>query len=97
MSLRELSIKKSYDSDFDNILVDFYVPALSISIRYSRLTGFFSSTSLAVAARGISKLIKNSGYVRLITGAKFKKKDIEAITNAYEKPEDLYPQVRYFE
>lgn len=89
MSLGELLIKKSYDSDFDNILVDFYVPALSVSLRYSRLTGFFSSTSLAVAAKGISGLIKNGGHVRLITGAKFKKKDIEAIKKAYEKPEDL--------
>lgn len=89
MSLRKLSIKKSYDSDADNILVDFYVPALSVSLRYSRLTGFFSSTSLAVAAKGISGLIRNGGYVRLITGAKFKRKDIEAIKEAYENPEDL--------
>lgn len=89
LNLKELAIKKSYDSDIDNILADFYIPALSVSSHYSRLTGFFSSTSLAVAAKGILGLIKNGGQIRLVTGAKFSKKDIEAIKNAYENPEEL--------
>lgn len=89
MSLRELPLKKSYDSDTDDILVGFYVPALSVSVNYSRLTGFFSSTSLAVAAKGISSLIRNKGAIRLVTGAKFRKEDIDAIKKAYQNPETL--------
>ena len=87
VSLKDLQLKKSYDSDNDNILTDFYVPALSTSIQYSRLTGFFSSTTLAVAAKGISGLIRNGGSIRLVTGAAFSKQDIEAIKEAYENPE----------
>lgn len=87
MNLRELGLKKSYDSDTDNIVAAFYVPALSASIQYSRLTGFFSSTSLAVAAKGISGLIRNGGTIRLITGATFRREDIEAIKQAIESPE----------
>lgn len=88
-SFRDLAIKKSYDSDFDNILEDFYVPLLSRSILYRRLSGFFSSTSLAIAAKGISKLISNGGKYQLITGAKFREADIQAIREAYETPEKI--------
>ena len=89
MSLRDLRLKKSYDSDSDNILRGFYVPALSRSTLYKRLTGFFSSTSLAVAAKGITSLISNGGSMKLISGAKFRKEDIEAIVKAYEDPESI--------
>ncbi len=89
VNLTELPLKSSYDSDVDDILLDFYVPALSVSSNYFRLSGFFCSTSLAVASKGISRLIKNNGQIRLVTGAKFSKEDIQAIKNAYEKPEEL--------
>ncbi|MBT0159060.1 DEAD/DEAH box helicase family protein [Candidatus Bathyarchaeota archaeon A05DMB-2] len=89
MSLRELGLKKSYDSDTDNIVADFYVPTLSVSIHYSRLTGFFSSTSLAIAAKGISGLIRNGGTVKIVTGATFRREDIEAIKQAIESPEKV--------
>jgi len=89
MSLRDLDLKNAYDSDTDNILVDFYSPALAVSIRYARLTGFFSSTSLAIAAKGISGLIRNGGIIRLITGATFQEQDIIAIREAIDNPEKV--------
>jgi superfamily II DNA or RNA helicase len=89
MSLRDLTLKRSYDSDIDDILRDFYIPALSCSALYKRLTGFFSSTSLAVAAKGITGLISNGGSMKLISGARFRKEDIEAIVEAYEAPESV--------
>ena len=55
VTLTDLKLKKSYDSDSDNIIEGFYIPALSNSSSYKRLTGFFSSTCLAVAAKGISR------------------------------------------
>jgi len=87
LSLRDLTLKKSYDSDSDDVLRDFYVPALSCSTLYKRLTGFFSSTSLAVAAKGMSGLIRNGGHMELITGARFRESDIEAIKKAYKDTE----------
>jgi len=86
MSLKDLDLKNTYDSDFDNILNDFYIPALSNSIKYKRLAGFFSSSSLAVAAKGLSKFIANGGYMELICGAKLRKADVEAIKEGYENP-----------
>jgi superfamily II DNA or RNA helicase len=89
MNLRELNLRKSYDSDRDDILNEFYVPALSVSISYERLAGFFSSTSLAVAARGIAGLISNGGRIRLICGAKLSKQDVEAILEAKKDLSDI--------
>lgn len=89
MSLRDLTLKRSYDSDTDDILRDFYIPALSCSTLYKRLTGFFSSTSLAVAAKGITGLISNGGSMKLISGARFRREDVEAIVEAYKDPESV--------
>ena len=86
MSLKELDLKKAYDSDADDVLNDFYIPALSNSVKYKRLAGFFSSSSLAVAAKGISKFISNGGHMELICSAKLRKPDVEAIKEAYENP-----------
>ena len=59
MSLKDLKLKGLYDSNKDNLLNDFYIPVLSESISYKRIAGFFSSNALAIAAKGISKLIEN--------------------------------------
>jgi len=84
MSLRDLHLEKSYDSDSDDILTEFFIPALSESIRYERLAGFFSSTTLAIAARGIIGLIQNGGTINLICGAKLQREDVEAILEAQD-------------
>ena len=79
MTLRDIILRNSYDSDRDDILNEFYIPALSESIIYKRLTGSFSSASLAVAARGISRLIKNGGTMKLVVGAQLSHDDVNAI------------------
>ena len=87
MSLKDLMLKKAYSSDTDDILHDFYISALKEAVEYDRLAGFFSSTSLAIAAKGIIGLIKNDGRMRLIISPKIDKKDLEAIKEAHSNPE----------
>jgi hypothetical protein len=89
MSFRDVSLKKTYDSDEDNILLEFLVPLLSKSIDYSRLVGFFSSTSLAVAARGIARLVANGGRMRIVASVRLSPQDVEAIQKAQAVPEEL--------
>ena len=86
MSLRDVELKRAYDSDFDDVLSDFYIPVLSQAVEYKRLAGFFSSTSLAVAAKGISKLIRNGGCMKLICCARLSKADVKMIQEAQENP-----------
>jgi len=89
VSFRDLNIKKCYDSDIDDILNDFYIPALSNSIKYQRLAGFFSSSSLAIAAKGIAGFIANNGKMQLICSAKLEKRDVEAILEGTTTPVDI--------
>jgi len=51
MTLKDIDIKEAYDSDLDDILREFYIPVLSNSLNYRRICGFFSSATLAIAAK----------------------------------------------
>jgi superfamily II DNA or RNA helicase len=92
VDLKSLSLKRAYSSDFDDILYDFYIPALKHSYEYYRLAGFFSSTSLAVSARGILGLIKNGGAMRLIISPRLSKDDLDVILKTHQGPERLVEQ-----
>ena len=87
MNLKNIHFKKAYASDYDDILNDFYIPALEASVEYERLAGFFSSTSLAIAARGILGLIKNRGIAKLIVSPILSQKDLEVIIASKKTPE----------
>jgi superfamily II DNA or RNA helicase len=68
-------------------LEDFYIPVLNEAIEYKRIAGFFSSSSLAIAARGIKGLIKNNGKMKLLISPRLSKNDIKTIENSINKPE----------
>ncbi len=89
MGFKDLKLKNSYSSDNSDVLEEFYIPVLSESIEYKRLTGFFFSSSLAVAARGIINLIENNGKMKIVSSAFLSKRDIESIKKGIEEPEDL--------
>lgn len=85
--LRGLQLKGVYKSDLDNILEDFYFPALSVANRYDRAVGFFSASAISYAAQALSVFVKNGGQVRLILGAFSDKEDVEAISQGYRERE----------
>ena len=89
MSFRDLNLQVSYDSDSDDILNEFYIPVLSKAIKYNRLAGFFTSSALAVAAKGIAELIQNNGKMKIIVGAKLQKADVQAILDGKESSEKV--------
>ena len=56
---------------------------MAASIRYDRAAGYFSSTMLAVAAAGVTKLILNGGKMRLLCGADLSEDDVQAIDQGH--------------
>jgi superfamily II DNA or RNA helicase len=70
----------------DDRLNSFYIQALSCSVNYFRSAGFFSSSALAIAAAGISRLIKNGGKMRLLVGAQLTEDDVEAVRKGHAVP-----------
>jgi superfamily II DNA or RNA helicase len=93
VSFLDLKLKHDYDSEEDDILHDFYIPILSKAKKYHRLAGFFSSSALAVAAKGMSAFIKNQGRMQLVIGARLQKRDVEAIREGLEEPEKVIAQI----
>lgn len=81
MTFLNIDIKQSYETLIDDPLNDFYIPVLGSSISYDRIAGYFSSTSLAVVARGIYGLIKNNGKMRIIASPFLSKGDVNIISN----------------
>mgnify|MGYP006305173511 CR=1 FL=1 len=79
------SIYESQPAADGMYLVDeFYVPALERSIRYDRVAGYFCSSALAVASRGIDALLENDGEMRLVVGTELYSTDrpvFEALTD----------------
>src|SRR5437016_14376479 len=78
-----------YTPEDGNLVTLCYVPALEDAIRYDRLTGYFNSGALALAARGIEGLVRSGGYMRLVVGCTLNPPEIEAI----EKGEELRDMV----
>jgi superfamily II DNA or RNA helicase len=67
----------------------FYEPVLMSSVAYDRIAGFFSSSALAVASRGLYGFIQNQGRMRLITSPILSGEDDEVIRKVVECPDQL--------
>jgi len=74
----------SYRHEQGDLIDLFYVPALSCAVQYDRMTGYFTSDALALAARGIEKLIATGGRMRLLVGCTLGPKEVEAIEQGYD-------------
>ena len=93
MGFKELSIKTCYESGTDNIIEDFYIPVLDSSIQYDRIAGFFSSSSLVIASRGLYGFIKNGGKMRLITSPRLGLEDAEMMEKCISQSTPLPPEL----
>lgn len=89
MGLQDVEFDRAYDTGMPgvDVLLDFYVPALAQSTRYDRLAGFFSSASLAVAAKGIAGLIASRGKMRVVACPRFPQADLEMLSNIHDAGE----------
>lgn len=80
--------KSRYDSRVNNVVTEFFIPALQNSTTYRRLGGFFSSTSIALAARGIKELAKNGGKMQLMVSPVLTKEDSTILNNCTAEQRD---------
>ena len=89
LGLKELHLKDEYRSDRDNLLRDFYIPCLERSTVYDRAVGFFSSSSMAAVAQGLTAFIRSGGQMRLVTSPQLSAADIQAIEQGLQQREQL--------
>ncbi len=93
MSLKNLDLRNQYRSDRHNLLEDFYILSMEQSLTYDRAVGFFSSTSLAAAAKGVSALIRVGGRMRLIASPYLSQEDADAIAQGLKQREAVITTV----
>lgn len=68
--LSSFTWKSTYASDEDDLVNDFYLPALRRSRRYDRAVGFFSSHALALIAPGLDDFVASGGRMRVLASPK---------------------------
>lgn len=91
MSLKDLNISTNYETIASNTyLVDeFYNPVLEQATKYYRIAGFFSSSALAIAAKGIEGLINNDGKMYLLISPELSEEDYRIICEHHKVTDDL--------
>lgn len=87
--LRDLKLRQNYGYG-DNLLRDFYIPALARAVRYDRAVAYFNSHSLAGAAAGLSHFIERGGTIRLMVSPhNWDEGDVQALHGNLTVPEQL--------
>ena len=89
MEYTDFNIHAAYETGEDDLVMDFFVPMLANAKRYDHIAGFFSSTSLALSARGIAGLIANNGTMRIVASPRLSKEDVTMINGSVKDPETL--------
>lgn len=78
-SLASLDLKAVYDTDYDDIISEFYNKTLPIASTYKRAVGYFSSSSIMLAAQGLFHFANNESRMQLIVGAPISMEEFDAI------------------
>ena len=84
MGYEQLAILRSYKTNKNDVVKEFYLPVLKKSVLYKRAVGFFSSTALVELSTGIAGLVKNGGKIKFIVSPLLSEEDIEAIERGYQ-------------
>lgn len=85
------SLKTEYRTGYDDLVRDFYHPALAGATEYWRAVGFFSSSSLESVGRPLGEFVGLGGRMRLITSVELSQQDYDAIA-AGTKTESVVEQ-----
>ena len=78
MTLQDHDWEGYYAGHRDHV-TELFLPALSHSIQYDRVTGDFSSSIISVFADGLESFVERGGRIRMMTGVELFETDREAI------------------
>lgn len=90
------NIKERYVSFTDNIIDDFYKPAIEQSMLYKRMAGYFSSNIIDILYDEIFESINNNNFkIKLICSPELNEKDIKLITEGFNLKQILEERIIY--
>ena len=86
--LTEASFKRRYSSDADDLIHDFFVPALSRAIRYDRAVGYFTAGALARLAPALDAYLDrgdDAAPIRVLASPHLPASDLRQMSLGYER------------
>jgi DNA phosphorothioation system restriction enzyme len=89
VTLSQHNFPITIDTSSANIIADFFVPALSASVRYDRGVGFFSAGWLRLTAQGMVVFASNGGRARWVTSPILDEDDWIALQQGAAARQDL--------
>ncbi len=78
-SLKNIVLPPFIDTSRNDIINDFFNPALACAVKYDRGVGFFSAAWLRIAAEGMAAFAVNKGRARWVTSPILSESDWEAL------------------
>ena len=93
MSLKQTHFLPFYNSKINDIVEDFYVPALSQCKIYKRVSAFFDSSILNLYSVGLENIIKNNGHIFFIFSSEISEEDFEQMKQGYELRKEIEEKI----
>lgn len=81
--------KTRFSSSDDDLLTDFYIPALNQAQRYDRAVGYFSGALLAVTGLAFVDFAERGAKMRLVCSPRLSDHDAEALRRSHTMPEQV--------
>lgn len=94
MPLNNLNIAPIYKSKDCNVIKEFYVPVLSHSKHYDRVSAYFDSKILSLYASGIEKIYRNEGKIRFIFSYAISEDDYKMMVEGYTNKEKIENELK---
>ncbi len=85
----DIHFEDSYSTSKNNLVAEFYEPALSRAVRYDRSSGYFSSALMSLIPLGFADFVSRGGKLRLICSPQLTQTDYEAVINYGEAIDDI--------
>lgn len=96
MSFKDLQLKVVYNSEFDDVASQFYIPVLKEAKNYKRAAAYYSSNSIKLIAEGLSGMFSNDGKVQLLVSVLVSEKDFDAVSKAIKTPDDILKEMPFY-
>lgn len=83
MSLKDIPFSSLYRKK-DDVLHNFYIPALSEATTYKRVSAYFSADVLKLYSQGLSSFVNNGGKIKFIFSHHLTEEDFNEIKKGYD-------------
>ncbi|PWI59335.1 helicase SNF2 [Bacillus subtilis] len=80
---KTLNLQPSYFSDEGDTANAFYIPVLEKTVKYDRVSAYFSFKALAAYGKGIEGLTRHNGHMRFIISHEISSTDYEILKAGY--------------